>query len=443
VKSLQNRLQIGLLTSLFIAMTFIWWLANTSISHIAHHMMQTRLEHDGDSLLASLKPLPNGNLGFEEMQLGPVYEWVYSGHYYVIKSGNQELRSHSLWDQTLNQPVMETGLVQVETVSGPDGQKLLQWTSQFKRFNQRITITVAEDINDLLTALHTFNVYFALASGLLLVSLALIQSFIVKRSLRSLSTINDELQALSGGEIKALSKQVPSEIHPLIDKVNQLLQLLREQLKRSRNATGNLAHGLKHPLNLLMQLAGSDEVKLDKSVREELKSNIREINQLMEKELKRAKLVGSGVPGQLFSAREEVTGLIDVLERVYHNKSLSLTVDISQNIDFRADRNDMLELLGNLLDNAFKWATSKVSCKLYQQHGLHIQIEDDGPGCNSEQLTMLTTRGIRVDETTAGTGLGLAIVKDVVELYSGSISFKRSTLGGLCVRVELPPLSLT
>ncbi len=443
MKSLQSQLKIGLLGSLVILMTLVWWLANTSISHIANQMLQTRLMHDGEALLASLQQLPDGKLSFKNLQLGPVYDRVYSGHYYVIRSGNQELRSHSLWDQSLQQGAIKTRESEIKLVKGPDGQQLLQWTSQYKRFNKPITITVAEDTNTLHQALSQFNIYFALASGIILASLAVLQGLIIKRSFRSLTTIKEELRALSEGEIKTLSKQVPSEIYPLINEVNHLLQLLKEQLKRSRNSTGNLAHSLKHPLNLLMQLAESDEIELPPAAREELQINTKQINQLMERELKRAKLMGSGIPGQLFSPKEELSGLVDVLERVYHDKALKITLDIETDIEYPADRNDMLELLGNLLDNACKWSVKYVHCKIYQHNGMVIQVDDDGPGCNEYQLSSLTERGVRVDETTEGTGLGLSIVKDVVELYSGKISFSQSEWGGLCVLVELPAFKST
>lgn len=438
MKSLQSRLHVGLAASLFILIALMWWLANASMTHITNKMMQTRLEHDGQALLASLQQSSDGKLSLKDLQVGHIYQQVYSGHYYLISSGDQQLRSHSLWDQSLHQPQINIGQSSIQNIDGPDGQHLLQWTSRFKRFNKIITITVAEDTNALLSALRTFNLYFALAAVAILISLLLIQGLIVRRSLRSLSTVKQELQALSEGEIKTLSRQVPSEIYPLVDEVNRLLQQLAKQLKRSRKSTGNLAHSLKHPLNLLIQLSESEDTKLPPAIREELHINTEQIHQLMERELKRARLVGSGVPGQRFAPHKELPGLIDVLQRVYHDKALNIECDITPGLEFSADRNDMLELLGNLLDNACKWSGGHVRCKIYKENTLKIHIQDDGPGCDKQQLSCLTKRGVRVDETTIGTGLGLAIAKDIVELYSGEISFARSELGGLSVMVSLP-----
>ncbi len=438
MKSLQNQLHLGLAASLFIFIVLIWWLANTSMTHITNQMMTTRLEHDGQALLAGLQQSPEGKLSLKNLQVGHIYQRVYSGHYYLVSSGEQQLRSHSLWDQSLNQPRIKTGKTIVENVDGPDGQRLLQWTSGFERFNKTITVTVAEDTNDLIAALHKFNLYFAFAALTILVTLLIIQGFIVRRSLSSLATIKLELEALAEGKINSLSMQVPREIHPLVDEVNRLLQQLGKQLKRSRNSTGNLAHSLKHPLNLLMQLAEFENSKLPDTIRDELRTNTQQIHQLMERELKRARLVGSGVPGQIFSPEKELPGLIDVLKRVYYDKKLDIKYDVTPGLEYSADRNDMMELLGNLLDNACKWASNHVYCNIYNGDSLIVQIEDDGPGCNKQQLSCLTQRGVRVDETTPGTGLGLAIVKDIVELYSGEISFTQAEPGGLSVQVSLP-----
>jgi len=439
MKSLQSRLQLGLTTSLVILAIIIGWLINISISQIATQMIKTRLEHDGEALLASLQQSPSGELFFQDFRLGPVYTRVFSGHYYLVKIKNRELRSHSLWDQTLKQPQLKLGQTLIETNKGPNEQSLLQWTSRFERYKQSITITIAEDTDALKTALKRFNLYFIISAFIMLSILLFIQSMIVKYSLKPLNRIKNELQALSEGEITYLSKKTPSELHPLINEINHLLQLLKKQLKRSRNSTGNLAHSLKHPLNLLMQISKYDSTQLTEEVREELQTNTLQIFQLMERELKRAKFAGAGVPGQLFYPEKEVPELIEVLKRVYHEKELNFDIKILAGLKYKADKNDMLELLGNLLDNACKWSQHKIACNFTKstQYGLIIQVDDDGSGCDKNQLSSLTKRGTRVDETISGTGLGLAIVKDVIELYSGTIEFKQSFMGGLSVIVKL------
>jgi len=438
LKSLQSRLHWGLAGSLVVLMLFMGWLIHTGMAQVSREMMASRLEHDAQALLASVQLSAQGQPALETARLGNIYNQAFSGHYYLVVLDGAKLRSRSLWDWTLELPETAGADVVITKVPGPDGQVLLQWTKQFERFGLPVTIAVAEDITPLQTALRRFNLYFALGVMAVLAAVLLIQGMIVRRSLASLRGVRQEVQALAHGEISMLSGQVPSEISPLVEEVNHLLQLLAQRLQRSRNAVGNLAHGLKHPLNLLMQLVDNEAVKQHPDLVEEINSNTRQILQIMERELKRARLAGGGVPGQRFVAGAEIPGLVDVLKRVYHDRHLEISYEVSQGLEYPADRNDMLELLGNLLDNACKWSAGKVHLKLGLEDGMRIQVEDNGAGCDEEQLSRLMQRGVRVDENTSGSGLGLAIVKEIAELYQGKILFSRSTLGGLAVTVNLP-----
>lgn len=175
----------------------------------------------------------------------------------------------------------------------------------------------------------------------------------------------------------------------------------------------------------------------------DLKKHTVAIRQLMDRELKRARLMGQGTPGARFSPQEEMPIMVDVLQRMFatdksRNKPLNIQWQAPK-IDFIFDRDDMLELIGNLLDNACKWARQEVRCELRgDDHHLQLVVEDDGPGCNDEEIKRLTARGVRIDESTQGHGLGLAIVRDVVEIYGGELTLARSTvLGGLRVSVRL------
>lgn len=434
--SLQGRLQLGLSGALMLLMLLLWWLASSNLNHIAEQMLSSRLEHDGEALLASLQRDPTDSWYIKESQVGHIYQRVFSGHYFTISIEGQQLRSRSLWDVELPQRELPSGKTITYQLDGPDGQLLLVWQAGYVTSGHLVSISVAEDITPMLDSLQHFTGRFALAAILILVILLLLQRWLIRRSFRSLANITDELEALSGGEIESLSATVPNEVKPLVVEVNRLLQLLSQRLQRSRNAMGNLAHSLKHPLNLLMQLAEKSE--LDSVNRQDLVNNTQQIYQLMERELKRARLAGGGVPGQRFKANEELPALVDVLKRVYHEKSINIDYQIDADCEYPADRNDMLELLGNLLDNACKWADRQVGCALRCNGSLEITITDDGTGCDQEQLQQLTERGVRIDESVSGSGLGLAIVKEIVELYDGELQFNTLDKGGLQVRVILP-----
>ena len=438
MKSLQGRLHLGLVLSLVTLMLLMGWLIQSGMTRVSRDMMVSRLEHDAEALLASVQLGQDGKPALQRARLGNIYNQPFSGHYYTVGFGGENFRSRSLWDQSLVQPKPDGDQAIIESITGPDKQVLLQWTRRYERFGQPVYISVAEDIGPLKAAMRQFSLYFALGSLAMMGVLLLIQGIIVRRSMAPLRDIRKEVQALSDGEISMLSDNVPAEIRPLVEEVNHLLLLLSQRLQRSRNAVGNLAHSLKHPLNLLMQLADNEVLQRHPQLLDAINSNTQQIRRVIERELKRARFSGGGVPGQRFVAREELPSLLDVLRRIYHHKALDIQADIMPGLEYVADRNDMLELLGNLLDNACKWASGKVHVRLWQDNGLCIQVEDDGPGCDEEQMSRLTERGVRIDESVNGSGLGLAIVQEIVKIYQGTILFSGSGMGGLSVVVKLP-----
>lgn len=445
MKSLQGRLHLGLGLALSLLMLVLWWITTTGLTHIGEQMVTSRMAHDGEALLASLQKDPDGQWQLKDTQVGHIYQRIFSGHYYLIEiekntsesTNNQQLRSRSLWDFNLKNSVQRYTNTPVKNYHiGPDNQPLLSWHADFIVGQQTVHILVAEDISPLHESLEQFTQLFAAACVLMLVILLLLQRWLVTRSFSSLNRVAVELESLSEGEITQLTEEVPQEIKPLVEEVNRLLQLLSQRLQRSRNAMGNLAHSLKHPLNLLMQLAAQQPTGSD--IKEELNEQTQQIHQLIERELKRARIAGAGLPGQHFDPNEELPALVDVLERVYQDKLLNIDYEIDQACEYSADRNDMLELLGNLLDNACKWCNQVVLCEISCDQGLTIVIQDDGVGCDEEQLALLTERGVRIDESVQGSGLGLAIVKDIVALYQGELEFEASEFGGLKVVVRLP-----
>ena len=438
MKSIRKQLNVSLMSSVTALVFILWLIAHTYITSINQNLMLSRLQHDSEALLASLLQKKDGMLSLKNLQVGLIYQRVFSGHYFVIKTENQLIRSHSLWDESLKTSDLSTTQSKVEHFKGPNGQILLQLSTGFERFGKKITLYVAEDTSELVTEIRQFNLYFALLSFFVLIFSLAFQQYIIKRTLQPLTTIKNELILLAEGKIKQLSNHAPVEIYPLVEEINHLLQLLSKQLQRSRKATGNLAHSLKHPLTLLMNLAESSQLDKQQKTKQELVTNINKIQQLTENELKRAKIMGPGVHGYIFKPQEEIPIIVDVLQRVYSKKQIKVELFIGPHIEFLADRNDMLEVFGNVLDNAFKWSKSLIICNIHMERKLLITIEDDGKGCDDAVLGLLSQRGTRVDNNTPGTGLGLSIVKDIVELYQGTIHYSHSQFGGLLVTIILP-----
>jgi signal transduction histidine kinase len=288
------------------------------------------------------------------------------------------------------------------------------------------------------TDLYRFQLGYAVTSLFALALLVGIQVLIIRSGFSPLKRTRQELARLEQGEIETLDDNVPSEIFPLVSELNRLLESLRQRLQRSRKSLGNLTHAMKTPLTHLQQVAHSDALDQLPQVRERLLQQTVQLQQLIERELTRARLAGHSIPGQRMNPERELKILRESLLAIHRDKPLDIhsRLDIKDNINM--DREDFLELMGNLLDNACKWATQTIQVIISKQNGVEIQIEDDGPGCAEEELQSLTQRGRRLDESTAGHGLGLAIVQDIVESYHGSIHFDRSPeLGGLRIMITL------
>jgi signal transduction histidine kinase len=439
LNSLRQQLQTGLAASVILLMLLLWWLVGGAIEKFGEEFVQSRLGHDADSLLSALQVDKSGALQLPPGRMTTIYKQPFSGHYFMVLSADKTLYSRSLWDESLEVSALPKGEVRQWTAPGPSGQRLLVWSGGFQKQGQHFTIAVAEDLTPLLESLVRFNWYFAALSFVVLTVLLAVQHYIVRRSFVPLEQIRQEIKKLQQGAVGELTEVVPTEVQPLVREVNHLLRLLTERLKRSRNAMGNLAHALKAPLSLLTQLAEQEDVRAMPELSASLKKHTDVIRQLMDRELKRARLMGQGAPGARFLPQEEMPVLVDVLQRMQVDKK---EIDIqwqSPRVAFMFDRDDMLELIGNLLDNACKWAKHEVHCELQgDEHHLQLVVEDDGPGCSDAEIEQLTTRGVRIDESAPGHGLGLAIVRDVVEIYAGVLSLQRSErLGGLCVVVRL------
>jgi len=443
LNSVQQRLQLGLATSVVLLMLLLWWLVAGAIEKFGEEFVQLRLKHDADSLLSALKVDENGVLQLTPGRMTTIYRQPFSGYYFMVLSDDKTLYSRSLWDESLVVSRLPKGVVRQWNAQGPAEQTLLVWAGGFQKQGRQFTIAIAEDLTPLSESLVRFNWYFAGLSLLALLILLGVQHYVVRRSFVPLGQILHEVKNLQQGAVGELSEDVPAEVRPLVREVNHLLRLLGERLQRSRNALGNLAHALKGPLSLLSQLEQQESVRALPDLSARLKQQTDNIQQLMDRELKRARLMGQGTPGVRFAPQEEMPVLVDVLQRMFvarseQEKSLEIHWQ-APDVVFVFDRDDMLELIGNLLDNACKWAKHQVCCELQgDEHHLQLVVEDDGPGCSDEEIKRLTARGVRIDEAAPGHGLGLAIVRDVVEIYGGELMLNRSSaLGGLRVLVRL------
>ncbi|MGG5870640.1 sensor histidine kinase [Pseudomonas peli] len=435
MRSIQRRLSLGLISvllviGLLLAQSSLWLFDRSLRSYL-----QTTLQDETQTLLGAVVRGPNG-LQLDERRLSAAFKRPYSGLYFRIDLGEQTWRSRSLWDRNLR-PVEEVGL-QDALSDGPQGQQWLVYRADYQRYGQPIVIHVARDYRPIL---NSFSQVQKIVLGLgitALVLILLLQRLIVSRALRPLEQTRRQLMQLQQGQRSQLDQQVPLELEPLVAQINHLLAHTEDILKRSRNALGNLGHALKTPLAVLVSLATREELKQLPQLRESLNGQLQQIEQRIARELGRARLAGEALPGAHFDCANELPELFSTLAMI-HGNHLELDWQAEPGLRLPWDREDLLELLGNLLDNACKWADSQVQLQIsLQSDGYQLLIDDDGPGIDAAQRDEVLSRGSRLDEQVAGHGLGLGIVRDIIDAWAGRLQLADSPLGGLRVTVTLP-----
>jgi signal transduction histidine kinase len=431
--SLRRRLTWGLVISLVLLLGLQWLAVTWAIRQLTEDQFARRLMHEGESLLAGVRFDPAKALSLDATRVSAVFERPFSGHYYVVVSGRQRLSSRSLWDAELPVPAVGAGEERLIRLTGPERQPLLASVQGFEKNGQPVTVLVAEDLSTMQQGLARFQAIYAAVSAAGLILLLLIQHLIVRGALQPLDRIRENLVRLGRGEAERVEPHGPAEIMPLIDELNSLLEGMTRRTRRSREALGNLAHALKTRLTLLNQLA--EQPDTSPALRKSLLATAGAMSDIVERELKRARLLGDTGPGRRIDLEQEIAQLVQTLRMIHAGKGARFTWEISPDASFVGDREDVLELLGNLLDNAGKWCRKQVALTVSGGDRVRFVVEDDGPGCDGDVLEALTARGYRADESQPGSGLGLAIVRDIVESYGGHLNFGRSaSLGGL--RVE-------
>ena len=436
--SLRSRLGVGLVASLVVMIGLLWLMVGQSVEVLLEQQMASRLAHDGEALLGGMRIEADGRVQLQERRIPGIYQQPYSGHYFQVEAGGQATRSRSLWDAMLPVPDVEVGETRIDYVTGPQQQPLLLWARGYRKQGRVVRLAVAEDLLALKAGIAQFRWQLALWSLAMVLLLLLIQQYIVIRSLRPVSAAAADIERLEHGEISALPEQVPKEVRPLVQAINRLLERQRLRLHRSREALGNLAHTIKTPLTLLQQLAREKLAGCDPDTYEQLDHYSRQINERVNQSLRRARLAGDGLGAGRFDLEKDLPVLVDTLNRLHRERRITLRTQLNGIVNLPLEQQDGMELLGNLLDNAWKWAASTVSLALSGPEPHTLIVEDDGPGVDAAAMQSLAQRGLRQDENLPGHGIGLSIVRNLVDEIGGEMTFSASeSLGGLQVKILL------
>lgn len=327
-------------------------------------------------------------------------------------------------------------------VSGPDDRLLRILEREIDVGEDgRFTVAVAAPADEIEGDIRDFR--FALAMTFLLLGIALVASTLVqvRFGLRPLVRLRAAVGTVRTGETPRIVGQYPPDLAPLASELNQLIDANHEILDRARTQVGNLAHALKTPLSVMMNEADtSGDGQLPQTVRAQAAIMRDQVQYYLD----RARAAAlSGALGGVTEIAPSLDALLRTFTKISQGKGISGSHAIAPSLRFRGEKQDLEEMLGNLLDNAFKWASSTVEVSLANEKApdterIALLIDDDGPGLPEDAMAEVLKRGRRLDETTPGSGLGLSIVVDIAKLYGGGLTLHRSPLGGLRARLELP-----
>ncbi|HYK41469.1 MAG TPA: ATP-binding protein [Thermoanaerobaculia bacterium] len=282
---------------------------------------------------------------------------------------------------------------------------------------------------------HTLVIVAVLA--VLSLVIGLIQ---IRGGLSPFDRLRSRLAAVRQGKERHVDGTYPSEVQPLVSDLNELLEHREEVVRKALAKAGDLAHGLKTPLAMLAYEADRAEASGNHELADSIRQQIERMNRQVDYHLAQARAAGSGAaPGARSLVSVSAEGLARTLARLHAGRGVFVDVHVPTDHAFRGEAQDLDEMLGNVLDNACKWARSRVTVSSTQEDGrVVVSVDDDGPGLDPSMWDRVLQRGVRADEAAPGSGIGLAIVRDLAELYGGSISLARSAAGGLSARLDLP-----
>nr|WP_321458822.1 ATP-binding protein [uncultured Vibrio sp.] len=378
-----------------------------------------------DEIAAQLEIDKTGHLSLAAQLSDPRFYRPYSGLYWSASTKTHLERSRSLWDKRIEYKELD------KDAYGARDEKLitLEKVLYLPDYNGPIHVVVGIDEAPITNTLQTLIGQLWLILGLLFAGVLTVILVQIAWSLSPLTKLQKELAELKSGNKTSLEETYPKEISPLISDLNALLFHYQELLERARNHAGNLSHALKTPLSVL-----KNEVRtLDTTVQSRLDEPLNQIQSHIDYHLGRARMAGSmNILSVKANPAQRVDAISMAFDKVYAQRDITLVNELDSELNVAVEKSDLDEMLGNLLENSYKWANQMIRVHSTQdKENIRLIIEDDGPGIPQEQLERVTQRGFRLDEETPGSGLGLNIVSEMAHSYRGQLKLEASKMGGL------------
>jgi signal transduction histidine kinase len=446
-----QSLRLRLLAAASIAMITALTVSGLVLANLFERHVEAReyaeLRNHQNQIIAAVVIAADGRINLSNSPADPRFFTPNGGLYWQIElPGGLKQRSRSLWETELTLPVddLVDGTVHHHIVAGPNNSTLLAIergvTVGPEASPVMLRLTVAVDRRDLNTAAADFRDVLIKSLGVLGLALLAALLFQVQVGLRPLARLRTSLRQVHSGQADSITGAFPSEVQPLVADMNALLGRERTNNVRARERAADLAHGFKTPLAVLAAISRDLQRQGHTASADDVNAQIDIMGRHAQRELARARMVGATTLGQKAVAVSPLlTKIVAALSRTSADRNLKWTINAADDVVFVGDENDLLELVGNLAENAAKWAAGQVRIAAVQSdQQLILQIDDDGPGIPAGTEADILVRGRRLDETVDGSGIGLSIVAKIVDAYGGTIVVNRAALGGLCVIVAMP-----
>ncbi len=422
-----------------------WALTYMFERHVEHRIVKELLVHL-DRLTSTARFSANGRVTIRKRDMAARFRIPYSGLYWQINTQDgQILTSPSLWDTQLQVATKQNGGGEIieYKVLGPKKHDLFLVRRLVTRqiggevyYYQFVVGLTRQEIDE---AVQEFSKELAVVLASLALLLVLLVWAQISYGLNPLRQLIPAINAISSGRKRRFSANYPSEVAPLVEQLNTLLENQEVVMERSRARAAGLAHGLKTPLaGISVEIQKLHQP--DNIAARNIEKMIAKMNRQVERELIRTRVRGSthGIRSTNLMA-PLARDIIRTLKRLPRGEQVSWSMNIKDDLSVAMDTDDIAEILGNILDNARKWAESEIHIDADKEgDSIILTICDDGRGLRPEQLKKIQERGRRFDETTTGSGLGLTIVHDIVAGYGGAFFACPSETGGLCIRLTLP-----
>ncbi|HEU4662168.1 MAG TPA: sensor histidine kinase [Pseudolabrys sp.] len=404
------------------------------------------------TLVADVASPEEGNEKFPQSISEPLFELPLSGWYWQVTRtdpGKHDVRSsRSLWDGGL--PHLQDQGIAAGTngaregyVDGPEDQRLRLVERNIDLGDEgHYLVAVAGDAAEIVNETRSFDRALIITFAILAIVLLLTTMFQVRFGLAPLKRITNGLAAIRAGTAESLGGEFPVEIAPLARETNALIDANREIVERARTHVGNLAHALKTPLSVMVNEASANPGDpLARKVLEQTEI----MHDQVARHLQRARLAARLTTlGAMTEVAPVVIALSRTMEKIHHDRAVAIELRLDKAARFRGERPDLEEMIGNLVDNACKWATSRVVVEVVCERPpsgppiLRTMVDDDGRGLSAAEREQVAKRGRRLDETKPGSGLGLSIVVELAALYGGELKLSNAPLGGLRAELVLP-----